>query len=88
MEFAMTWIQVGTIVGANLGMFLWTVRQSRADYLHCQRSIDSFKDAMQKESKDFHTKLALQDQDFKNKMAMQDKEFKNHIKYFHHQKVK
>jgi len=53
----MEWIQVATIVGANLGLFLWTVRQSRADYLHCQRSIDSFKDAMFKESKDFHGKL-------------------------------
>lgn len=52
-----SWLQVGTIVGANLGMFLWTVRQSRTDYLHCQRSIDSFKDAMLKETKDFHGRL-------------------------------
>lgn len=51
------WYQVATIVAANLGLFLWTVRQSRSDYLHCQRSIDSFKDAMLKETRDFHGRL-------------------------------
>ena len=56
-EVSMEWYQVGTIVIANLGLFLWTVRQSRADYLHCQRSIDSFKDAMLKETKEFHGRL-------------------------------
>ena len=39
----MEWYQVATIVLANLGLFLWTVRQSRTDYLHCQRSIDTLK---------------------------------------------
>jgi hypothetical protein len=53
----MEWYQVGTIVAANLGLFLWTVRQSRADYLQCQKSIESFKDAMMKETKDFHGRL-------------------------------
>jgi len=53
----MEWYQVATIVVANLGLFLWTVRQSRTDYLHCQRSIDSFKDIMVKETKDFHGRL-------------------------------
>ena len=53
----MEWYQVATIVVANLGLFLWTVRQSRADYLHSQRSIDSFKDTMLKETKDFHGRL-------------------------------
>lgn len=58
----MEWYQVGTIVGANIGLFLWTVRQSRADYLHCQRSIDTFKDVMLKETKDFHGRLcAIED---------------------------
>lgn len=52
-----SWLQVATIVGANLGLFLWAVRQSRSDYLHCQRSIETFKDAMLKESKDFHGRL-------------------------------
>ena len=63
--FMMEWYQVGTIVAANLGLFLWTVRQSRADYLHCQKSIDSFKDVMTKESKDFHGRLERMDCEFK-----------------------
>jgi hypothetical protein len=53
----MEWYQVATIVVANLGLFLWAVRQSRSDYLHCQRSIDSFKDLMMKEVKEFHGRL-------------------------------
>lgn len=61
----MEWFQVATIVIANLSMFLWATRQARTDYLQSQRSIESFKDAMQKESKEFHARLALQDQEFK-----------------------
>ena len=53
----MEWYQVATIVGANLGLFLWAVRQSRADYLHIQKSIDGFKDIMTKETRDFHGRL-------------------------------
>lgn len=53
----MEWYQVATIVITNLGLFLWTVRQSRTDYLHCQRSIESFKEVMLKETKDFHGRL-------------------------------
>ena len=45
----MDWTQVMTIVGANMALFLWSVRQSRNDYLNCQKSIESFKDAMIKE---------------------------------------
>jgi hypothetical protein len=81
-----SWLQVGTIVGANLGMFLWTVRQSRTDYLQCQRSIDTFKDRMFEESKDFHARLAIQDENFKSKMAMQDQEFKHHLMFHHKEK--
>ena len=65
----MEWYQVATIVGANLGLFLWAVRQSRSDYLHCQRSIETFKDAMLRESKDFHVKLAMIDQEFKMRLC-------------------
>lgn len=65
----MDWYQVGTIVASNIGLFLWTVRQSRADYLHCQRSIESFKDVMTKESRDFHGKLERQDAEFKMRLA-------------------
>jgi hypothetical protein len=49
----MEWYQVGTIVAANFGLFLWTVRQSRTDFLHVMRVIDEIK----KEQKDFHGRL-------------------------------
>ena len=63
----MEWFQVSTIVAANLGLFLWSVRQSRSDYLHCQRSIDSFKDVMSKETKDFHGRLCSLEEKLKTK---------------------
>jgi len=53
MELSLSWIQVGTIVGANLGLFLWSVRQSRNDFLYTMRVIEEIK----KETKDFHGKL-------------------------------
>lgn len=49
----MEWVQVATIVGANIGMFLWASRQSRTDFLHVMRVIDEIK----KEMKDFHGRL-------------------------------
>ncbi len=49
----MEWYQVLTILGGNLGVFLWSVRQSRTDFLHTCRIIDSIKDEM----KDFHGRL-------------------------------
>lgn len=82
----MEWYQVLTIVGANLGAFLWAVKQSRADYLHCQRSIESFKDAMLKESKEFHGRLEKIDAEFKGKLEKQDAEFKAHLMYGHKDK--
>lgn len=70
----MEWYQVATIVAANLGLFLWTVRQSRADYLQCQRSMEAFKDVMFKESRDFHGKLERIDCEFKLRLcAMEEK---------------
>ena len=63
----MEWYQVLTIVGANLGMFLWAVRQSRADYLQCQKSIDSFKDIMTKETREFHGRLCSLEERYKGK---------------------
>lgn len=53
----MEWYQVMTIVGANLGLFLWATRQARTDYLHCQKLIESIKTEIQKEMKDFHGRL-------------------------------
>lgn len=49
----MEWYQVATIVGANLGLFLWVVRQSRTDFLHVMKVIDEIK----KEMKDFHGRM-------------------------------
>ena len=62
----MDWTQVMTIVGANMALFLWSVRQSRTDYLNCQKSIESFKDAMMKETKDFHGRLCSIEEKIKN----------------------
>ena len=63
----MEWYQVATIVVTNLGLFLWTVRQSRSDYLQCQRSIESFKDIMAKESKEFHGRLCAIEERYREK---------------------
>lgn len=49
----MEWYQVLTIVCANLGLFLWAVRQSRTDFLHTCRIVDS----IQAEMKNFHGRL-------------------------------
>lgn len=49
----MDWTQVLTILGANMAMFLWSVRQSRSDFLHMSRIIES----IQAEMKDFHGRL-------------------------------
>jgi len=67
----MEWYQVLTIVAANLGLFLWSVRQSRNDFLHTCRIIES----IQSEMKEFHGKL-----------ERQDAEFKSHLKYANHGK--
>lgn len=49
----MDWTQVVTIVGTNLALFLWSVRQSRTDFLHTCRIVDS----IQSEMKNFHGRL-------------------------------
>ncbi len=67
----MEWYQVLTIVAANLGLFLWSVRQSRTDFLYICRIIES----IQSEMKEFHGKLERQDADFKA-----------HLKYANHGK--
>jgi hypothetical protein len=51
----MEWYQVMMIIGANLGLFLWSVRQSRNDFLHTCRIVES----IQKEIKDFHGRLCI-----------------------------
>jgi len=57
----MEWYQLGTIVGANLGMFLWSVKLSRADFLHTVRIIEEIK----KESRDFHGRLCGLEEKYK-----------------------
>lgn len=59
----MEWYQVATIVLSNLSLFLWSVRQSRADFLHTMRVIDEIK----KEQKDFHGRLCQIEERSKNK---------------------
>jgi len=49
----MDWTQVLTILGANIAMFLWSVRQSRTDFLHVMQILD----AINTEMKDFHGRL-------------------------------
>ena len=49
----MDWTQVLTILGANMALFLWAVRQSRTDFLHTCRIIES----IQAEMKNFHGRL-------------------------------
>lgn len=68
----MDWTQVMTIVGANMALFLWSVRQSRNDYLNCQKSIESFKDAMIKETKDFHGRLCSLEERMKSRNPRTD----------------
>lgn len=49
----MDWAQVLTILIGNMAMFLWAIRQSRTDFLHMSRIIES----IQQEMKDFHGRL-------------------------------
>jgi hypothetical protein len=59
----MEWYQVLTIVGANLGLFLWAVRQSRTDFLHTCRIIEN----IQAEMKQFHGRLCTTEERIKGK---------------------
>lgn len=34
------WPQVGSIILANIGMFLWATRQARSDYLHMDKKFE------------------------------------------------
>ncbi len=59
----MDWTQVLTIVGANMAMFLWSVRMSRIDFLHTSRILES----IQQEIKDFHGRLCTIEERNKDK---------------------
>jgi hypothetical protein len=64
----MEWYQVMTIVVANMGLFLWAVRQSRTDFLHTCRIIES----IQTEMKQFHGRLCSIEERVKNKVPKTD----------------
>lgn len=64
----MEWYQVLTIVGANLGLFLWAVRQSRTDFLHTCRIIET----IQTEMKNFHGRLCSLEERLKDKQPKSD----------------
>jgi hypothetical protein len=49
----MDWTQVLTILAGNMALFLWSVRQSRTDFLHTCRIVES----IQVEMKSFHGRL-------------------------------
>ena len=49
----MDWTQVLTILAGNMALFLWSVWQSRTDFLHTCRIIES----IQLEMKNFHGRL-------------------------------
>lgn len=57
----MNWLQVLTILGGNLSLFLWATRQARSDFLHIDRKLEENRKetnqiikAIQEEVKDFH----------------------------------
>jgi hypothetical protein len=49
----MEWIQLITVVGANLAMFMWARTEAR----HDQSEMRMMMKAMQDEMKDFHARL-------------------------------
>lgn len=62
----MEWIQVLTIAGANIAMFLWSVRQANTFYMHLDKKMeDNRKEttqiikAIQEDMKDFHDRLCI-----------------------------
>ena len=51
------WTPVLTIVGANIAMMVTSIGIAIALYLHTDKKIDSFKDSVNKEMRDFHKTL-------------------------------
>ena len=64
----MDWTQVMTIIGANMALFLWSVRQSRTEFLHTCRIIES----IQSEMKNFHGRLCSLEERVKMKEPKTD----------------
>lgn len=62
----MDWIQVLTIIGVNLGIFMWLRTEGNADRRHLQTELAADRREMlqiirniQDEMKDFHTKMCI-----------------------------
>jgi len=56
----MDWAQVLTVLGANMGLFLWARSESRADIRHMDNKLDAIRElthAIHSEMKDFHNRL-------------------------------
>lgn len=59
----MEWMQVLTILGGNMALFLWATRQARSDFLHLDKKMDENRretnqiiKSIQEEIKEFHRK--------------------------------
>ena len=75
----MEWTQVFTIIAVNVALMYW-MRQDTKDFMN---RIETWKDEVNKEMKDFHGRLERQDAEFKGKLALQDAEFKAHLMHYH-----
>ena len=69
----MEWLQLLTVVAANLAMFMW----ARSEARHDQAEMRIIFNAIQDEMKDFHGRLVTQ-----------DAEFKAHLMYFHKERTR
>jgi hypothetical protein len=65
MEINMPWGEVLTIIGVNVALIYW-LRQDSKDFMN---KIETWKEEINKEMKDFHIKLATQDLEFKMRIA-------------------
>ncbi len=63
----MEWIQLITVVGANLAMFMWARTEARHDQAEMRLLMKSIQDEM----KDFHGRLERQDAEFKAHLMSQ-----------------
>jgi len=72
----MDWIQVLTILGGNLGAFLWATKQARADFLHLDKKLDENRKettllvrAIEEDSRKFRDAMLQESKDFHNKLC-------------------
>jgi hypothetical protein len=70
----MEWLEVLTIILANMGLFLWSRQEARADHRmtlqiikDIETKIDSWKREIDEEMKDFHGRLSVIDEKHKTR---------------------